>query len=143
MLYSNVGSAGVTLTVPVVTPQLGAVVIAITGAAGAVAAAIVTGALAGEIHVLSVVLLAITVYGPPTAMFGNTPLATHVVPPSMLYSNVGSAGVTLTVPVVTPQLGAVVIAITGAAGAAAAATVTGALAGEIQVLSVVLLAITV
>ena len=66
-------------------------------------------------------------------MFGNTPLATHVVPPSMLYSSVGSAGVTLIVPVTTPQLGAEVIAITGAAGAVAAATVTPLLAVEIQV----------
>ena len=66
-------------------------------------------------------------------MFGNTPLATHVVPPSMLYSSVGSAGVTLIVPVATPQLGAEVIAITGAAGAVAAVTVTPLLAVEIQV----------
>ena len=61
MLYSNVGSAGVTLIVPVVTPQLGAEVIAITGAAGAVAAVTVTGALAGDTQVISAVLLAITV----------------------------------------------------------------------------------
>ena len=76
-------------------------------------------------------------------MLINTPFPTHVVPPSILYSNVGSAGVTLIVPVVTPQLGADVIAITGAAGAVAAVTVTPLLAGEIHVLSVVLRAITV
>ena len=71
------------------------------------------------------------------------PFGTHVAPPSMLYSSAASAGVTLIVPVVTPQLGAEVIAITGAAGAAAAVTVIALLAVEIQVLSAVLLAITV
>jgi hypothetical protein len=128
MLYSNVGSAGVTLIVPVVTPQLGADVIAITGAAGAVAAVTVTGALAGDTQVMSVVLLAITVYGvADTGMFGNTPFPTHVVPPSILYSKPAVAPVTLIVAFGFAQVVAVVIVIVGAVGAVPAVNVTGLL----------------
>ena len=77
------------------------------------------------------------------ATFINTPLPTQFAPLSMLYSSPFTGAVTLTVAVVTPQLGAEVIVIAGAAGAAAAVTVIALLAMEIQVLSVVLLAITV
>src|SRR5579863_2086991 len=143
MLYSKPAAGPVTLIVAVATAQVGAVVIVIVGATGAVPAVNVIELLAGDTQVGLPTILPITVYGVPVARPGNTPLATQVVPPSILYSKVGSAGVTLIVPVVTPQLGAEVIAITGAAGAAAAVTVTPLLAGDTQVLSVVLRAITV
>jgi hypothetical protein len=133
MLYSKVGSAGVTLIVPVATPQLGAEVIAITGAAGAAAAVTVTPLLAGDTQVLSVVLRAITVYGPPAGMFGNTPFATQVVPPSMLYSKPAAGPVTLIVAVATAQVGAVVIVIVGATGVVPAVSVTALLAADTQV----------
>ena len=143
MLYSKPAAGPVTLIVAVGVAQLVAVVIVITGAVGAVPATTVTALLAGDTQVLSVVFRAITVYGPPIATLLNTPFATQFVPPSMLYSRAASGAVTATVAVVVPQLGAEVIAITGAAGAAAAVTVTPLLAGEIQVLSVVLRAMTV
>ena len=143
MLYSSVGSAGVTLIVPVATPQLGAEVIAITGAAGAVAAAIVNGALAGEIQVWSATLRAITVNAVPVASPGKTPLATHVAPPSILYSNVGSGAVTLIVPVATAHVAAVVTVIVGATGAVPAVNVIELLAPDTQVGLPTILAITV
>ena len=76
-------------------------------------------------------------------MFRNTPFPTHVVPPSTLYSSPTTGAVTLIVPVMIPQLGADVIAITGAAGAVAAVTLIALLAVDIHVLSVILLSITV
>ena len=144
ILYSKPAAGPVTLIVAVGAPQVVFVVIEIVGATGVVPATIVTGLLASDTQLLSVVLLAITVYAvADIGVFGNTPFATQVVPLSMLYSSPATGAVTLIVPVVIPQLGAEVIAITGAAGAVAAVTVMPLLGPEIQVLSVVLLAITV
>ena len=76
-------------------------------------------------------------------MFGNTPLATHVVPPSMLYSNPAAGPVTLIVAVATAQVGAVVIVIVGATGAVPAVNVIELLAPDTQVGLPTILAITV
>src|ERR1700733_5175217 len=144
MLYSRPATGAVTLIVPVVIPQLGAEVIAITGAAGAVAAVTVMPLLAGEIQVLSVVLRAMTVYAvADTGMFGNTPFPTHVVPPSILYSKPAAGPVTLIVAVGFAQVVAVVIVIVGAVGVVPATRVTPLLTVDTQLLSVVLRAITV
>ena len=67
-------------------------------------------------------------------MFGNTPLPTHVVPPSMLYSNPAAGPVTLIVAVATAQVGAVVTVIVGATGVVPAVSVTALLAADTQVM---------
>ena len=76
-------------------------------------------------------------------MFGNTPFATHVVPPSILYSKPAAGPVTLIVAVGFAQVVFVVIVIVGAVGVVPATSVSGLLATDTQLLSVVLRAITV
>jgi hypothetical protein len=96
-----------------------------------------------DIQVLSVTLLSITVYGPPTATPVNTPEATQLAPPSILYSNAGSGAVTLIVAVAVAQVVFVVIEIVGGVGAVAGAMFAALLTVDTQLLSVVLRAITV
>jgi hypothetical protein len=143
ILYSSAGSAGVTEIVPVVSPQLGAVVIAMTGATGTLAGLIVIELLAVDIQEWSADLRAVTVYEFPAASPGNTPFATHVIPPSILYSSVGSTGATLMVPVGVPQVGAVVREITGIPGAVPGFMVIELLVVDIHVVFPVIRAITV
>ena len=74
----------------------------------------------------------------------KTPVDTQVVPLSIEYSSVGSTGLTVTVPVVAPQLGCVVTLIVGWFGAGVAVfTVALALGADTQAGVAITLAITV